>query len=433
MREYLDLLQRNGNYRFLWWGNVVSLLGDWFTLIASAALIAELTNSGVAISYLFLARFLPLFLFSPLAGVLADRYNRKKIMVVSDILRAITVWGFLLVSITGQVWLLYLLTVLQFALSAMFTPARTAVLAMIVPEKDLVTANALDSFTWSTMLALGALLGGAVAAIFGGNTAFVLDGITYLVSALLLARIVLPQRTMRVTRTKQSGWLDFLEGFKYVAGRPFLLGISLVKAGGSLVWGAINVLEVKYAEEIFYLSRIAVLPNLQIEEPGTATLGLIYLISGLGTGLGPIFMRRWLGDSRRRMLQGIGLGFLLMLAGITGLSFAPTLAIFLLFTFVRTVGTGTLWVFSAVLLQVMVPDTYRGRVFAFEFAALTMTQSMSIFVAGFAIDSLNLSAPQVALAFAWLGVVIIIVWGAFFATMRSRSFPKFTQDSPPLD
>ena len=425
MREYLDLLQRNVNYRYLWWGNVVSLLGDWFTLIASAALITELTNSGVAISYLFLARFLPLFLFSPLAGVLADRYDRKKIMVVTDMLRAVIVWGFLLVGVTGQVWLFYLLTVAQFALSSLFTPARTAVLAMIVPEKDLVTANALDSFTWSTMLALGALLGGAVAAIFGDQTAFVLDGVTYLLSALLLVRIALPKRPPRSVETVgQSGWLDFVEGFKYVAGRPFLLGISLVKAGGSLVWGAINVLEVKYAEEIFALAQVNWLPNLRIEDPGTATLGLIYLISGLGTGLGPIFMRRWLGDSRRRLLQGIGVGFLLMLAGIAGLAFAPALGIFLLFTFVRTVGTGTLWVFSAVLLQVMVPDAYRGRVFAFEFAALTLTQSISIFAAGFAIDSLDWTAPQVMLSFAWLGVLVAVTWGVFYSFNRSRPLPS---------
>jgi MFS family permease len=77
MREYLLLLQTNRNYRFLWLGSVVSQLGDWFNLLASAALLTTLTNSGVAISYLFLSRFLPLFLFSPLAGLLADRFNRR--------------------------------------------------------------------------------------------------------------------------------------------------------------------------------------------------------------------------------------------------------------------------------------------------------------------------------------------------------------------
>jgi len=95
--EYADLLRYNRSYRNLWLGSVVSQLGDWFNLIASAAIVAQLTDTGAAISFLFLARFLPLFLFSPLAGVLADRYDRRHIMIASDVLRAVTVLGFLIV------------------------------------------------------------------------------------------------------------------------------------------------------------------------------------------------------------------------------------------------------------------------------------------------------------------------------------------------
>ncbi len=69
MQEYITLLRNNRNYRYLWLGSVISQLGDWFNLLASAELITRLTNSGIAISYLFFARFLPLFLFSPIAGV----------------------------------------------------------------------------------------------------------------------------------------------------------------------------------------------------------------------------------------------------------------------------------------------------------------------------------------------------------------------------
>jgi MFS family permease len=124
MEEYLALLRRNPNFRNLWLGSVISQFGDWFNVIAAAELIARLTDSGVALSYLFLARFLPLFLFSPVAGVLADRFDRKRIMVLSDVLRGVTVLGFLVVREPGDVWVFYLLTVLQFSLSALFTPAR---------------------------------------------------------------------------------------------------------------------------------------------------------------------------------------------------------------------------------------------------------------------------------------------------------------------
>lgn len=412
MNEYLSLLRNNRNYRNLWLGNVVSLLGDWFNLLASAELITDLTNSGTAVSYLFLARFLPLFFFSPLAGVLADRYSRRGIMIASDVLRALTVLGFLLVRISSQIWLLYALTITQFILSAMFTPARSAILANVVPQKDLVAANALDSFTWSTMLALGSFLGGLVAAIFGADTAFVADVATFLLSAFFVSQITGVARAQEAGR--QGGWLDFVDGFRYLRGAGFILGISLVKAGGSLVWGAINVLEIKFAEQVFPIGNTAVLSTLHIEDAGTATLGIIYMMSGLGTGLGPLAMRRWLGDAPSRLLTGVTIGFGLMAVGIISLGLAPTLPLFLLATLLRTVGTGTIWVFSAAMLQTWVPDRYRGRVFAFEFAALTLTQSISIYWAGFAQDNLLWIVNRVAMATGLFGLVVGGIWLIFY-------------------
>lgn len=409
MNEYLEILRRNRNYRYLWLGSVVSQLGDWFNLLASAELITDVTNSNVALSYLFLARFLPLFLVSPLAGVLADRYNRKRLMIFSDVLRAVVVLGFLLVRSESGVWLLYGLTVLQFCLSALFTPARSAVLASIVPRKDLVTANALDSFTWSTMLAIGALLGGLATAVFGRDTAFVLDALTFVLSAGFLYMIAMPQRPLTAV-AQSGGWLDFVDGFRYLYSAPFILMISLIKGAGSLVWGGINVLEISFANNVFPLANDSLISALRIEDGGTATLGLIYFVSGLGTGLGPLVARKIWGDQPQRILWGITTAFFVMTIGILSLGLAPTLPTFLVGTAARTVGTGVLWVFSAVLLQMLVPDKFRGRVFAFEFAMLTLTQSISTLAAGYMQDSLGWTIRQSTLAMAALGVVVALLW-----------------------
>lgn len=421
MNEYIQLLRENRNYRYLWIGNVISLLGDWFNLLASAELITNLTDSGVAISYLFLARFLPLFVFSPLAGVLADRYNRRTILIVSDLLRAVTVFCFLFVRSAGQIWLLYLLTILQFALSAMFTPARSAMLANVVERKDLVTANALDSLTWSTMLALGAFLGGLIAAVFGVATAFVADAVTFLFSAWALSRIALAVGSRRPETTSRGGWLDFVDGFRYLRGEPFILVIGMVKGAGSLIWGAVNVLEITFAQRVFPISSPLLQQLFHIEDPGTATLGIIYATSGIGTGLGPLLMRRRLGDSLPRLLLGISIGFVFMASGIWGIGVAATLPLFLLMTLIRTVGTGTIWVFSAALLQMIVPDRFRGRVFAFEFAVLTLTQSLSIFWAGIAQDNLGLDVRQVATTTGLSGFIVATIWFLFQARNRSRA------------
>ncbi|MCP4428457.1 MAG: MFS transporter [Chloroflexi bacterium] len=411
MNEYIALLRQNRNYRYLWLGNVVSLLGDWFNLIASAELVTDLSNTGVAISSLFLARFLPLFFVSPLAGVLADRYSRRAIMIASDVLRALTVLGFLLIRSPQHIWFLYALTILQFVLSALFTPARSAIIANVVPQKDLVTANALDSFIWSSMLALGAFLGGLATAVFGARIAFILDAMTFLLSAWWISRILVPAKQAAVS--DGGGWFDFVDGLRYLWSVPFILGISLVKAAGSLVWGSINVVEVTFANEIFPLNAPILQETLRIGDGGTAALGVIYMVSGLGTGLGPLLMRRWLGDAKTRLLWGITIGFALMGSGIAGLGLATTFSLFLLATFIRTVGTGTLWVFSAALLQMFVPDRYRGRVFAFEFAALTLTQSISVMGAGFSQDNLGLPLPTIALRVGLSGLGVGLVWVLF--------------------
>jgi uncharacterized membrane protein YbaN (DUF454 family) len=118
------------------------------------------------------------------------------------------------------------------------------------------------------------------------------------------------------------------------------------------------------------------------------------------------------------MLWGITIGFFLMGSGIVGLGLAASLPFFLLATFVRTVGTGTLWVFSAALLQMMVPDQYRGRVFAFEFAVLTLTQSISILSVGVAQDS-SLPLPQIAIWIGGMGVIVGAIWLGFHLRFQS--------------
>ena len=314
-----------------------------------------------------------------------------------------------------QLWLLYVLIVLQFSLSALFTPARSAVLANVVAKADLVTANALDAFTWSSMLALGALLGGIVATVFGLEASFVADVGTFLLSAYFIWRVVVPEE-LRQTTAERAGFFAFVDGLRYLTGRPILTVIVLVKAAGSLVWGAYNVLEVSFANDVF-----------RIGPDGTASLGFIFFFTGLGTGIGPLVMRRYFGDTQPRLFAGIGVGYVLLTIGIFGTSAAPAFWIFLVFTLVRTLGTGTLWVFSAALLQLLLPDRYRGRVFALEFALLTATQSLSIFWAGFAEDTLALNVRTIAAGMGVLGMGVLLLWLGF-DFWRRRHRPVVTAE-----
>lgn len=416
MQLYLSLLQRNRNFRNLWFARVVSNLGDWFNLLAAAALITQLSGAGTAISFLFLARFLPLFIMSPFAGVLADRFERRTLLIWTDVLRAVTVLGFLLVDRPERIWMLYVLTALQFVFSAVFSPTEQSYIPAVVDKEDLVTANALDSFTWSTMLALGALLGGLATAFLGVQTAFVLDALSFLLSAWFLTRIAVRSRGRDAAHdartTPRAALLETVEGMRYLWAQPVLLAFALIKAGGSLVWGGVNVLEIPLAEQAFPLNG-----------NGTLSLGLIYAAVGVGTGLGPILVRNRLGDSWGGMLKAVSIGYAAMTLGTLGLALAPSLGWVLGATTVRGVGTGAIWVFSAVLLQILIPDRLRGRVFAFEFAAFTLAQSISTLWAGYAYDNLGWSLSQVLASAAAGSLVVSAIWLFFYRRVRNR--PRF--------
>ncbi|MCB0044151.1 MAG: MFS transporter [Caldilineaceae bacterium] len=414
MNEYVALLRRNANYRNLWLAKLISYLGDWFNLLASARLISELTGSGTAISGLFLVRFLPLFFMSPIAGVAADRFSRRQIMIASDVLRTITVLGFLLIRSPNQLWLLYVLTALQFSLSAFFVPAERALLPSVVEDEDLVAANALDGFTWSTMLAVGSLLGGLATAAFGKDIAFILDALTFLFSAGFVSRIIVPSLTPeeRAERAaSRGGFFQFLEGLDYLRVRPFILGLALAKAGGSLIWGAVNVLEIPLSLQY----------PLAANSDGTLTLSLFYMFTGLGTGFGPIFLRRWIGDGRTASLRAVAGGFAMLAVGLVGIGLARILPWIFVSTFVRALGTGSLWVFSSALLQRLVERRFRGRVFAFEFAALTLTQSISVLWAGLAQDMLGLAIQRVFLIMGLSGIVVLGVWLLFIRRYQDET------------
>src|SRR4026209_2198251 len=189
---YIDLLRRNRSFRQLWLGQVVSQMGDWFDTIALYTLILQLTGSGRDVGLLLVARFIPSFFFGPISGVIADRVSRQRIMIISDILRAVVVLGFLFVRRADQLWIIYVLTVLQLGLSTFFEPAKTAVIPSIVSDRELLAANAISSVTWSAMLTLGAAIGGVVTSSFGTDAAFILDAWSYILSAALIASIRVP-------------------------------------------------------------------------------------------------------------------------------------------------------------------------------------------------------------------------------------------------
>ena len=404
---YIELIRGNRRFRYLWLGQVVSQMGDWFDTIALYTIILNLTGSGRNVGLLMVARFVPSFVFGPLAGVVADRFSRRTIMIVSDLLRAVVVLGFLFVRRADQLWIIYVITVLQLAFSTFFEPARTAAIPSIVSDRQLVPANAISSVTWSAMLTLGAATGGVVTGLFGTNVAFVLDSVSFLASAAFIAGIRFPKRVPRVktklTIGKALGITDTIEGARYVKHRPRVLALLLVKPAWGLGGGILTLLAV-FGEKVFPVGRSA-----------ATGIGVLFAARGIGTAVGPIVARRIVGEGRARMQTSIGIAFLI--GGLFYVAFgsAASFIFALIVLGIAHTGGSILWVFSTVLLQRGVEDQFRGRVFAAELALLTLTMATSNYLTGELLDRFKLSPQLLTIGIGTFFLIPGILW---FATRR---------------
>lgn len=404
---YLELLRRNRDFRQVWLGQVISQMGDWFDTIALYSIVLRLTGSGRAVGLVLVARFLPTVFVGSLSGVIADRFSRRTIMIVSDLLRAVIVLGFLLIRRPDQVWLVYFLTVLQLICSSFFEPARTAAIPSIVSERELVAANAISSVTWSAMLTLGAAIGGVITGAFGTDAAFVLDSLTYLASAALIASVTLPKRPPRMksklTISRALGIADTIEGARYVKERPRVFALLLVKSAWGLGGGILALLAV-FGEKIF-----------PVRGSGATGIGVLYAARGIGTAIGPIAARRLAGESPLTMQKAIGIGF--FIGGIFYIAFGATSSfpLALVVLAVAHMGGSILWVNSTVLLQRIVEDNFRGRVFATDFALLTLTMAVSNYVTGELLDRFGFSPRTVTIGIGALFLLPAVLW---FTTMR---------------
>lgn len=406
LASYGELIRTNRNFRNLWFGQIVSLLGDWFNLIASASLLGSLTESGLAVSGLFVVRMLAPFLVSPIAGVAADRYNRKHLLIITDVLRALVVLGFLLVRRPEHVWLLYTLTFIQLGLSGFFFPARNAILPDIVSRRELGAANALSSTTWSVMLAFGAALGGIVAGRWGAYPSFIVDSLTFIGSVFFIVRVGYTHIPPLEDADASVGAAvkQYVDGLRYLVQHADIFAITLHKpAYALLISGGFQVIQVILAEEVFVIGK----------EGGTS-LGLMYAAVGIGTGLGTILARVFTGDRLRAqrvalvVAYGIGALGMVLIAPLWGFGMV------LLGTLLRGIGSGINWVFSTQLLLELLPDRVRGRVFSSEFAMQTLMNAGGALAAGWALDGvLDMSGVMF-----WMAGLILVPGVLWLLWMR---------------
>lgn len=414
---YLPLIKNNTGFRRLWYGQIVSELGDWLNSIAIYALILQVSGSGMAMAAAMMAKLLPMVVVSPFAGVVIDRMNRKTVMIVADVLRFFIVLGFLFVHERGDLWLLYTLVILEVAMSGFFEPARSAIIPSITAKKDLVTANALSGSTWSVMLAFGSALGGVLVSWLGIQAAFLVDAMTFLLSAWFIFRIPTPQESSEVRSARipgQGGVRDMMDGFRYILSEPIVLVLTLLKSGLGIAGGIMTLIPL-YAHKL-------------MSTPSAISMGigLMYASRGLGAAVGPILVSRLFGDSSRVLQGAIFFSFFLQVLAYLLYAGSHSLWSACLSIGLATLFGSVIWVFSTSLIHMEAEERFLGRVFSSEMALLTLVMGISNWAVGYSVDHFELTPNAVTFWMAMLYVAPGFLWGGFLLFVRNR----FQQGKP---
>jgi MFS family permease len=396
------LLRRNPDLKDLWWGQIVSQLGDWFNAIALYSLLYELTGSATSVALLMVLQFLPASVITPFAGVVIDRFDRRKIMIAADVVRGVVILGLLLVRTPGTVWIAYVVIAVAVSATGFFEPAKSSTLPSIVAREDLVTANALSTGTWSVMLAVGASIGGLVSAAFGRDTTFVLNALSFFVSAMFVAKTRVPGR---VQTAGMTGFAPFANGLRYLREHRDVASYALIKAGWATVGGALLILTV-FGQRVFPVNG----------SPDAGT-GILYAARGIGAIAGSWLVAHLAARSSGRLVRLIAPSFFLSGAFYAFVGIAPNIWVAAAFVVGAHICGSTLWVASNVLLQLNVSEQFRGRVFSVELALLTLIQAASSYLTARLLDGFHIDPRTLAIA---CGLVLWIP-GGIWAFRSARS------------
>jgi len=454
---YRELLRGNPDLRRLWAGQAVSEVGDWLNNIAVLALTIQLAGpgrEGLAIAVYAIARHLPLFLFGPAAGVVVDLADRRRVMIASDVARAVLALGFLLAARLGSVTVLYLVVASLFCVSAFFNAARRATIPNLARgTEELLAANSLSASTTAATIAVGSALGGVAATALGREAVFVINALTFLGSAELIRRIGPTSAAGRVPRKpapldaaaapqlppptapgrpfgaagrtpfrlpgaaagKVFG--EFREGLRYVRRDAVLAACFVVAAGWGLGNGAARALYSIFGARLG-AETVAGWGGAWrplVERPTDFGISVLFVAMGVGGVLGAPLARRFNSAGGAGLGARMGRSLALDGCGLAALSLAPGLwsAAFVLVA--REMNFAIWWTAQQTLMMRRTEDRYAGRVFASFETLTTLTMVGAMFASGALADRVGIRPV------AFVGGLLIVLSGLLWFALRPAS------------
>ena len=484
---YVDLFRNNKGFKYLWLAGVISAFGDSLNLLSSLAILRSSAHiSGFGISLFQLCRLLPFVVLSPITGIVVDRFDKRKILITADVVRIFIVLIFLLPTyFESLVWVIYPVSLLQFSLTCFFEPCVTALIPAYVPKKDLIYAESLASLTWSTILTIASGVGGVATAAFGYTFCYVLDSLSYVGSAVLISQLIIQNFPFVQTEDQQKsntvekqsieqeqtstrkqeriqdkeqevvrdieqkielqeaelyeeppndksrleliiskisrilGYLikDIQALKQYFYENPYIFVLIFAKGSGSLLWGAVDIINIEFSAE-FTVFDLSV----------SFSLGMLLITIGLGTGLAPFLTTYFkVAETTKAKVYTVYVGIVINIIGtitVTALSF--NFALWIILNVQRTLGGGLVWTYSSVILQTIVREDIRGRVFALELAVVVTADVIAALSTGILWDR-GWRGREFTFLYGFIGIVLIILWTTFIIYGVPKMFST-TQD-----
>lgn len=416
MNAFLNLLRTNRNYRYTWIGQVVTEVGDHFNNIAVFSLVMANTGSGAVITGVMLSRAIPFLIAGPLAGVILDRMDRRRIMIASDLVRAVIALAFIAAIPREATDLLYILSAMLMFASPFFTSGRSSILPVIATPEELHTANTLTQTTQWTTLTLGGLLAGLAVKQFGYEWAFLLNSASFVFSAWCILKLRGRDGAFHPARGRSHRphpVRDFREGISYMKTVPLILGIAMIHAGWATGGGAAQILFGLFGDKVFGM--------------GSVGIGTIWGFAGMGLVLGGLLAHR-IGPhlSFRGYKWAIAICYVVHGGAYIVFSQMERFWLALVFIAISRAAVAVSSVLNMTQLLVHVPDGFRGRVFATLDTITWGVMMLSMTAAGAASETV----PPRVIGF-WSGVLssmTALYWTWANLAGRLPEPPRLTPD-----
>lgn len=400
----LQLLRSNRDIRIVFFAQIVSYLGDWFTFVAISAAVYDYTNSKFLVSLVMVCESIPAFLLSPVGGPVADRFDRRKVLVVVSSAQAFAALGFLLLS-RDTVWIGFVSLSMVAGLAAFVNPAIGASVPNLARNEDeLQKASQLFGSTWGIMMTVGASLGGVFAALLGRRAAYIADIVTFIIAAILFSMVKTRMQQHDTSSSQRVHPIADMKEAVHVARNDRVIGSLMMS---KTVW----------AIGAGLVSQLAVLST-DVFGTGDAGIGAMVAARGVGSAVAPIIAIRMTRGDLSNILFLCGAGTVVFGPLYIGAAWIPWFIPALILITMASIGSGSQWVASTYGLQIRTPDHIRGRVIAGDFALVTLILGATSALAGVVAN--HLGVQWTITAFAGVSLFCALTYSAIIYPIRKE-------------